>query len=185
MTDTTTRPLSFWAGWISAAAFLVIAAVAGVYAANARNEVEDRELRLIDAVNKLQMSEMNVKDAIERSDAIQANLSLITLPDVAEFSLRGGAALPGARGRVFSSRARGILFSATGLPALLDNQTYQLWLKPKAAPPVNVGIVTVGPDGSVTAGFDPVDGTPEAAGFMLTVERRGGAETPSDLVSLQ
>lgn len=184
MTDTTTRPLSFWAGWISAAVFLVIAAVAGVYAANARNEVEELEGRLVGAVGRLQMAEMNVTDAVERADAIQANLSLITLPEVAEFSLRGAAGVPNARGRVFASRARGILFSATGLPVLLDNQTYQLWQKTTAAP-VNVGIVTVGPDGSVTAGFDPVDNTPEATGFMLTIERRGGAETPSDLVSLQ
>jgi hypothetical protein len=184
MTDTTSRPLSFWAGWISAAVFLLIAAVAGIYVANARNQVDDVTGRLVDAVNKLQMSEMTAKDAVERADAIQANLSLISLPDVAEFALRGTSAVPNARGRVFSSRARGILFSATGLPALLDNQTYQLWLKTKAAP-VNVGIVTVAPDGSVTAGFDPVDGTPEATGFMLTIERSGGADAPSDLVSLQ
>ncbi len=184
MTDTTSRPLSFWAGWISAAVFLLIAAVAAVYAATARNQVEDVELRLIDAVTKLQMSEMNVKDAVERADAIQANLSLISLPDVAEFSLRGTAAVPNARGRVFSSRARGILFSATGLPVLPANQSYQLWLKTKAAP-VNVGVVTAGPDGGVTAGFDPVDGTPEAVGFMVTVEPRGGADAPGGTVTLQ
>lgn len=184
MTDTTSRPLGFWAGWISAAVFLVIAAVAGVYAATARNQVEDVELRLIDAVTKLQMSEMNVKDAVERADAIQANLSLITLPEVAEFALRGSSAVPGARGRVFSSRARGILFSATGLPVLPPNQTYQLWLKTPAAP-VNVGVVNASPDGGVTAGFNPVDGTPEASGFMLTIEPRGGVDAPSGPVTLQ
>ncbi len=180
----TSRPLSFWVGWISAAVFLVLAAVAGVYAATARNQVEDVELRLIDAVTKLQMSEMNVKDAVERADSIQANLSLISLPEVAEFSLRGTAAVPKARGRVFSSRARGILFSATGLPALPPNQSYQLWLKTKAAP-VTVGVVTAGPDGTATAGFDPIDGTPEAAGFMVTVESRGGADAPSGTITLQ
>ncbi len=184
MTDTTSRPLDFWAGWISAAVLLLIAAVVGVYAATARNQVEDLEGRLVGVVGQLQMSEMNVKDAVERADAIQANLSLISLPDVAEFSLRGTAGIPNARGRVFSSRARGILFSATGLPVLSESQSYQLWLKTKAAP-VNVGVVTAGPDGSVTAGFDPVDGTPEAAGFMLTVERRGGADAPSTSVTLQ
>jgi len=184
MTDTTSRPLSFWAGWISAAVFLVLAAVAGVYAATARNQVEDATGRLVDAVNKLQMSELTAKDAMERADSIQANLSLISLPDVAEFSLRGTAAVPNARGRVFSSRARGILFSATGLPMLPPNQAYQLWLKTKAAP-VNVGVVNAGPDGGVTAGFDPVDGTPDAAGFMVTVESRDGADAPSGTVTLQ
>ncbi len=180
----TSRPLSFWAGWISAAVFLVVAALAGVYAANARNQVEELEGRLVGVVGNLQMSEMNVKDAVERADAIQANLSLISLPDVAEFSLRGSSTVPNARGRVFSSRARGILFSATGLPMLPPNQAYQLWLKTKAAP-VNVGVVNAGPDGSVTAGFDPVDGTPDAAGFMVTVESRDGADAPSGSVTLQ
>ena len=180
----TSRPLSFWAGWISAAVFLVIAAVAGVYVATAQNQVEDVTLRLVDAVNKLQMSELTATDAVARADAIQANLSLITLPEVAEFSLRGIPAVPNARGRVFSSRARGILFSATGLPLPLDNQTYQLWLKTKGAP-VNVGVVTAGPDGSVTAGFDPVDGTPAAVGFMLTLEPRGGVDAPTGPVTLQ
>ncbi len=184
MTDTTSRPLSFWAGWISAAVCLVLAALAGVYAATARNQVEDVTGRLVDAVNKLQMSEMTTKDAVERADSIQANLSLISLPEVAEFSLRGTAAVPNARGRVFSSRARGILFSATGLPVLPPNQSYQLWLKTKAAS-VTVGVVTAGLDGTATAGFDPVDGTPEATGFMLTVEGRGGADAPSAMVTLQ
>lgn len=183
MTDTTSRPLSFWAGWISAAVCLLIAAVAGVYVANARNQVEDVELRLIDAVTKLQLSEMTAKDAIARADAIQANLSLISLPEVAEYSLKGADAAPSARGRVFASRARGILFSATGLAQLPPNQQYQLWLKTSKAP-MAVGVVNAGPDGSVTAGFDPVDGTPEATGFMLTVEPEGGADAPGGTVVL-
>src|SRR5205085_2767212 len=61
MSETLTpRSRAFWAGWISAGLFLLVAAGAGVYAANLRNQYDDVTLRLVDAVTKLQLSQQQL-----------------------------------------------------------------------------------------------------------------------------
>src|SRR5215212_412572 len=128
MSENTTRTRAFWAGWISAGILLVVAAVAGVYAANLQIQLNDVELRLVDAVTQLQVSQERLVGAATESDAIRTNLALLSAPDAVDLKLAGKGPAPEATGRVFISRSKGLLFSASKLSPLPDDRAYQLWL---------------------------------------------------------
>jgi len=183
MPDSTPRSRALWAGWITAGLALLIAAVAGVYAAYQRNLLTDVELRLVDAVTKLQMSEARVTATAAESNAIRTNLAVLSAPDALDMKLVGRGATPDATGRVFLSRAKGVLFSATKLKPLPDGQEYQIWLLPHGAP-VNVGTVRAPDDGYVTAAFDAPANTPAPSGFSVSIEPEGGSPAPTGAVAL-
>lgn len=182
-TEATARGRTSRAGWIAAAVLLVIAAGAGVYAANLRNQLEDVQLRLVDAVLKLQLSEERVTNMKAASDAMQQNLAIIAAADTVEMVLKGAGAAPNANGRVFTSQTHGLLFSATGLPLLQDEQSYQLWFLTRGAP-VSAGLVRPDQQGNVTAAFDPVKDAPTATGFSVSLEGRDGADKPTGPIVL-
>jgi hypothetical protein len=183
MTGQMPKGRAFWAGWITAAVLLLVAAGAGVYAANAHNQLEDVKLRLVDAVLKLQLAEERVTNATAASDAMRENLALIAAPDAVETVLKGAGPAPDAMARVFSSPSRGLLIAATNLPAIPDDQTYQLWLMTRGAP-VSAGLVRPDQQGNVTAAFDPVANAPQPTGLAISLEQAGGAEKPSGPICL-
>jgi hypothetical protein len=183
MTQSMPKGRAFWAGWISAAVLLLVAAGAGVYAANAHNQLEDVQLRLVDAVLKLQLSEERVANATAGSDAMRENLVLMAAPDVTETVLKGAGPAPNAAGRVFSSPTRGLLVAATGLPAIEPNQTYQLWFLTRGAP-VSAGLIRPDQQGNATAAFDAVSEAQQATGLALSLEPDGGATKPTGPICL-
>jgi hypothetical protein len=178
MSDNTSRTRALWAGWIAAGVLLVVAATAGVYTANLRNQLEDVELRLVDAVNRLQVSEQRLGDASTQLAAIHSSLALLSAPDTQTLKLTGKGRASEASGRAFVSRTKGLLFSAAKLPLLAEGSTYQLWMLTRAAP-VSAGQVRPAPDGSVTAAFDPLTDTPDVTGFAVTVEPEDGSPKPT------
>ena len=113
------------AGWLAAGVFLLVAVAAGVYGAYQRNLLADVELRLIDAVTKLQVSEERATAVQNESNSIRTNLSMLASPDTVEVRLTGKGTTPDATGRVFVSRLKGILFSATKLKPLGENDEYR------------------------------------------------------------
>jgi hypothetical protein len=182
--QTTPRPRAFWAGWIAAAVLLVAAAVAGVYASNLQIQLNDVELRLVDAVTKLQVSEERLAAAAGESDAIRANLSLLSAPDVVDLRLAGTGPSADATGRVFISRSKGLIFSATKLAPLPDGRAYQLWLLSRGAAAVSVGTVHPSQEGNATAAFDVPADVPQATGFSVSIEPEGGSKTLTGTVVL-
>jgi hypothetical protein len=184
MPDSTPRTPAFWIGWISAAVLLVIAAIAGVYAANLRLQLEDVELRLVDAVTKLQVSEARLVGAATDSDAIRANLALLAASDAIDFKLTGRAQAPRASGRVFASRTHGVLFAASNLPPLPEDRTYQLWYLTRGGA-VSAGILRPDAQGNATAAFDAATDAPASpAGFSVSIEPDAGVPAPTGAVVL-
>lgn len=186
MTETERREphsRAFWAGWISAAAMLIVAAGAGIYAANLKLQLNDVELRLVDAVMKLQASEMQVANASAEVTAVRTNLALLSAPDVQDLKLSGKAPAAEATGRAFVSRTRGLLFAASNLPQLPGDRTYQLWFLTRGAP-VSAGIVKPDPQGNVTAAFDALPDAPVPTGFAVSVEPDGGVPAPTGAIYL-
>ena len=182
-TERAPRTGGFWAGWIAAAAMLVVASGAGIYAANLRLQLEDVELRLVDAVMKLQASEQQAAGAAAEVRAVRTNLALLSAPDVQELKLSGKAPAADANGRAFISRTRGLLFAASNLPQLPGDRTYQLWFLTRGAP-VSAGIVRPDPQGNVTAAFDPLPNAPVPTGFAVSVEPEGGVPAPTGAIYL-
>ena len=108
---------------------------------------------------------------------------MLASPDTVEVRLTGKGTTPDATGRVFVSRLKGILFSATKLKPLGENDEYQLWLLTKGAP-VNVGTMRANADGNITAAFDTPADAPESTGFSVTIEPEGGSKAPKGAVAL-
>lgn len=181
MSDSQPRSRAAVAGWIAAAVFLVGGAVAVVYASNLRNQLNDVELRLVDAVTKMQMLQDQLVAAAGQSDAMKGSLSILSAPDVMDATLTGRGSAPDAKARVFVSPTKGLLLSAAKLPPTLPGRTYQLWWQgPKG--PVSVGVFGAAQDGAVTAAFDLPGDLPAGTAFTITDEGDGGAELPSSTV---
>lgn len=163
--------------WLFAGAFFLVAAAAGVYIANLRNQLQDVELRLVDAVMKMQAYEQQVEVSQAQVNAVRTNLTLMTAPDVLDLKLSGKATAAEATGRVFISRTRGLLFAASKMPQLPEGKTYQLWYLTKADP-VSAGAVRTDDQGNVTAAFDVPSGLPVPTGFAVSMEAEAGDSQP-------
>jgi hypothetical protein len=178
MSDNDFRSRVLWTGWIAAGVLLLVAAVAGVYAANLRNQFEDVQLRLVDAVTKLEVSESARAEAASELGAMQTNLALLGAPDTQVFKLAGKGTAAEASGRAFFSKTKGLLFSALKLPPLSDGSIYQLWFVTRSGP-ASAGLARPSADGSVTAAYDPTTDAPDATGFAASVEPEDGSAKPT------
>jgi hypothetical protein len=69
-----------------------------------------------------------------------------------------------------------LIFSATGLPAPPQNSTYQVWLLTRTGA-VSVGTFVPDSGGHATVSATPK--VPPLVGAMVTIERKGGNDTPS------
>jgi hypothetical protein len=181
MTEPGSRPSL--AGWIVAGLMLLVAAGAGVYAANLKIQLDDATLRLVDVVTKLQVSEGRATDASQELTAMRASLALLGAPDAADFKLVGKGAGAQASGRVFVSRSKGLLFSASKLPPLAEGSTYQLWLLTRGGA-ASAGVVHPGEEGNIVAAFDPLPDAPDPTGFAVSVEPEGGSSKPTGTMYL-
>jgi anti-sigma-K factor RskA len=84
---------------------------------------------------------------------------------------------PTARGRVFVSPSRGIVFIAAHLPKLDPGKTFQMWVIPAKGNPISAGTFVSAADASaIHLRPGPVTG---AAAVAVTVEPAGGSMQPT------
>ncbi len=178
MTEHTPHTKFFWAGWIAAGVLLVIAAGVGVYAANLNRQIEDVELRLVDAVTRMQFAQQQAADTSRELTSMRENLALLTASDGVEMTLTGRPPAPEATARAFVSRASGLLFTASRLPPVADDGVLQLWFLTSGGP-VSAGVVQPGEAGAIVAAFDVPKDLPTLTGFAASAERAGGSAKPT------
>ena len=135
--------------WLAAAASLAVAAGVAAYAFTLRH-VPDSPLFVV----------------------------VMSADDLVRVDLAGQPAAPDARARAFWSRSRGMIFTASRLPALPSGRTYQLWII-SGETPVGAGLLRPSPDGTVQAAFSTPPGLVTAAAFAVTIEPDGGVATPT------
>lgn len=105
--------------------------------------------------------------------------NVLAAPDLLRYSLRAADATSRAFAQVLFSRSRGLVFSASRLPAPGDGKTYQLWLL-SAGGPVNAGLLTPDSEGRVTLATDaPLTTQGRVMGALVTLEAAGGSTQPS------
>jgi len=117
------------------------------------------------------------RNSAQRAETVGA---ILTAPDLIRFSLTGGmASVDRSSAQVLWSRTRGLVMSASRLPAAPPETIYQLWLK-TAGDPVSAGVFV--PDGSGRATL-VTDNPPKVIGPVLgaevTIDPTGGRSTPS------
>ena len=105
---------------------------------------------------------------------------MLAAPDLRRVDLQGQTPAPRAAGRAFWSRSRGLVFTASNLPALPPGRTYQLWVLSKGAAPYGTGLLLKpDADGRVTAVFDTPADLPTPTQMALTIEPEGGVSAPT------
>jgi hypothetical protein len=182
-----TRRIALIAG---AAALLLLAAggfawrlESQVRASAERLNETQRQLRATTETAARQINETQVQAsrAISAAQELTARAQMISdvlaAPDLIRFPLVGRDALESAAGQVLWSRSRGILvFSASGLPAPPRDSTYQVWLLTRTGA---VSVATFDPDSGGRATVTATPKVPPLVGAMVTMERKGGNDTPS------
>ena len=145
------------ASWLPLAAAVVLTAGIAVYAARLHQQVADLQGRL---------------------DQAQSATSVLAAPDLARIVLQGQAVAPDARAQALWSRSRGLVFSASNLPAPPAGKVYQVWVVTAQAP-VSAGLLVPDPSGGGTAYYmtSPDIGMPVAV--AVTLEPAGGVPAPT------
>ena len=168
---------SFFAG-LAAAAALVAAAGLGVYAGQLRTRVTDLEARLQEATLRASAAERQIADARQTAAEAQSTVAVLAAPDLARVDLAGQPPASQASGRAFVSRSRGVVFTASNLPALPAGKVYQLWVvTPQAA--LSVGLLRPDDAGRVAAILAAPQNLTTMAAVAVTLESEGGVPAPT------
>jgi hypothetical protein len=125
-----------------------------------------------------QEAERQIADAQQTAQRAAIVSNVLAAPDLVRYNLAGGEAAPRANGQILWSRTRGLVFSASRLPAR-EGAAYQLWLVTAGAP-VSAGLVTPDSAGRVTLATDTPPRVPRPViGARLTLEPAGGSQAPT------
>ncbi|MDQ3419501.1 MAG: anti-sigma factor [Acidobacteriota bacterium] len=120
-----------------------------------------------------------VADARQSAAHAQIVGNVLAAPDLLRYWLRASDATSRSYAQVLFSRSRGMVFSASRLPAPGTGKTYQLWLI-SAGGPVNAGLLTPDAEGRVTLANDvPLSTQGRVSGAFVTLEGAGGSTRPS------
>ena len=179
----TGRERAAFPSWLATAALLAIAAGLSVYSLQLRSRITTLESELRDAILRADASNTQLADVRRTASDAQSAVAVLTAPDTARVELAGQTVAPQASGRVFWSRSRGLVFTASNLPALPAGRTYQLWVV-TATGPVSAGLLKPGANGAVNAVFNPPGNIPSATLMAVTIEPEGGRSTPSGAMYL-
>jgi anti-sigma-K factor RskA len=165
--------------WQTAAALAALLLVAiGVYAINLQNRLRalEAELRtLAEASGRVE----NEAEALRRR-AMEQEAALLVLgaTDLARIDLRSEATGSNTRARAFWNRARGLVFTASDLPAVPEGKSYQLWVL-TSGEPVSAGLISPDERGVVDLVIQTPADLPTPTGMAVTVEPAGGVPAPT------
>ena len=174
-----------------AGGFLVFRLQRQVNEASARVTVAERQAesatQLANQRIEATQQDADRKLAAARETAQQAQIvsSVLAAPDLVRLNLGGTAAASRAFAQVLWSRSRGLVFSASRLPALAQNTTYQLWLL-TADGTVSAGLFTVDAEGRGTLATEKMPNVARPViNAAVTVEPSGGRPIPTGTTVLR
>jgi anti-sigma-K factor RskA len=139
-------------------------------------------LALQNGVLKRQVNLLQAGASAQRQKLEQAEdfLNSLTSPDAERFTFVASPSPPRPLGRVIYVRRRGTLvFMAAGMAPLPLQQTYELWLIPKAGTPIPAGLFRPDAHGYATVLEPPLPAGTEAQTFAITIEPAGGSPAPT------
>ncbi len=166
--------------WLVAAASLLLAAYFGMDSARVRRELDTVRAELQAARAEGAAAGVRLAALQQSSDRSESAFAVLVAPDVARIDLAGqpGQA-PSASARAFWSRSRGMVFSATSLPAPPPGRTYQVWVVTNDPAPISAGLVAPDAQGRVNAVFATPATIPQPIAVAVTLEPEGGVPAPT------
>jgi anti-sigma-K factor RskA len=175
------RPRSWvsTAGWLSAAALLLLSLGLGSYSMSLQREISGLRTEVGALNGRLNESEQRVTVATRLVALADQRMAVLTAPDLRQVDLQGQQPVaPRASGRAFYSRSRGLVFTASDLPPLRAGRTYQLWLVTAQAP-VSAGLLEIDNAGRVTQAFNTPPDIANPVAIAVTEEPAGGVPAPT------
>jgi hypothetical protein len=162
-----TNPFLVWGGWVAAIACLV-------YAIHVRDMNLNMEHRL--EIETAQINQTNAAAARNREV-----VEILTSPESQRVTLVSAHTLPVPSGDAVYLRERGgLVFTASHMVPLPPNKTYQLWVIPaNGTAPVPAGTFQPDAHGMASVLLPNLPKGIEAKAFGVTMEKAGGATTPT------
>lgn len=170
--------------WLPLAALVLLTVGMGVYAARLQVRVTVLEERLEQALLQAAAADTAVADARRVNGELQSAMGVLAAPDLVRIDLAGQPPAPQATARALWSRARGMVFTATNLPALQAGQVYQVWVVPAAQAPISAGLLTPDPAGAGQTYFSTPPDIPPPAAVAVSIEPAGGVPAPTGAIYL-
>jgi len=161
------------------AASIVLAVALGGYAAQLRGRITTLEARLRDTVIRAETNERLVADARRSALESQRTVLVLAAPDLARIDLAGQPAAPQASARAFWSRSRGLVFTASNLPAPPPGRAYQLWVLTAQPAPISAGMLKLDANGRATEMIDTPQDLPRPVAMAVTLEPEAGVPAPT------
>jgi anti-sigma-K factor RskA len=169
-----------WAPWLVAAASMLLSAYFGMDSLRVRRELDTVRGELQAARAEAAATGVRLASLQQASERSESALAVLVAPDVARIDLAGQ---PGpasaASARAFWSRSRGMVFSATSLPAPPPGRTYQVWVVTRDSGPLSAGLVEPDAQGRVNAVFATPATIAQPIAVAVTLEPAGGVPAPT------
>ena len=165
--------------WMAVAASVAVAAALGGYALQLRGRVTTLESRLREATLRAESGDRQIAEVRRTAAEAQSSLLVLVAPDLARIDLAGQPVAPTATARAFWSRSRGLVFTASNLPAPPRGRAYQLWVLTAQPAPISAGMLVPDASGRVNARFDTPLDLPRPVAMAVTLEPEGGVPSPT------
>jgi hypothetical protein len=125
-----------------------------------------------------------IAEARDTASKAQVTGDVLAAPDLVRFNLTGGDPAARFSAQLLWSRSRGMVFSASRLPAPPAGTTYQIWLLTSGAP-ISAGTFVPDASGRATAATDTPPTVPRpVTGVRVTLEPEPGRPAPSGAIVL-
>ena len=160
------------------AASLLIAMASAVAAFYFWNQWKETEQELDQVVAQSQRMATQYETVRQRAQQLESDLSVIESADFLSITLAGTDVSPESSAKVYWNRTSSAVYLNPGnLPVPADDQQYQLWAIVDGQP-VSAGVfdVVAGDRTSLQAMNEAIA---NAAAFAITLEPRGGSESPT------
>jgi hypothetical protein len=146
------------------------------------HEIQRESTRQIESTTRT--AQQANAEALAAASRAERMFAVLAAPDIQRLPMRGLRAAPDASGQAVWSPSRGVVLTATRLPAAGPNATYQVWLVTREDS-LNLGRVSPDAQGRINACFDfPAGFTGNPYGFMISREPAGGSARPSSAIVL-
>jgi hypothetical protein len=181
VTDLSTRrrPVSIWVPWALAAGLAVVSfgflyQSAGLKAELAAQARHIEELGMSLEVAQSESGELRQTVARLRENNRLAAIRIALLDSLVPADPKAVAV------SVWDNEHQNGVFIVRNLKALPTDKDYQLWIiDPKYPSPVDAGVFQVDAKGNVRADFHAREAIQNAGQFAVTIEKKGGAQTPN------
>jgi anti-sigma-K factor RskA len=169
--------------WLPLAASVAVAAGLGAYALQLQGRIANLETRLTNAETRAAAAERDTIEARRVADDAQIAYVILAAPDAVRIDLSGKGSASASTGRAMWSRARGMVFTASNLPAAPEGKVYQVWVL-SGDTKLSAGLLTTDASGRGAAVFQTSPNIPPPTAVAVTLEPAGGVPQPTGEIHL-